>query len=152
MNSSISHLEGQPGFSGIPGILGIDHVGIAVANLDEAITFYQGNFGARVTHREKNEKQMVEEAMIQIGSSTLQLLASTDPKSAIATFLEKSGPGIQQLAYRVKDVKAASAAATALGMRVLYSEPEIGTAGSLINFIHPRDCGGVLIELVEERS
>ena len=133
----------------IPGIIGIDHVGIAVPNLEEAIAFYSKAFGARVTHREVNEAQKVEEAMVRVGDSTIQLLAATDSASAIARFLDQKGPGIQQLAYRVSDIAAAMSAVTALGMRLLYSTAQRGTAGSKINFIHPKDCGGVLVELVE---
>jgi methylmalonyl-CoA/ethylmalonyl-CoA epimerase len=143
VNQSSVHL------AGIPGLVAIDHVGIAVENLDSAIAFYITNFGAVLTHRETNSKQRVEEAMIQIGTSTLQLLAATDPESTIAKFIEKSGVGIQQLAYRVTDIAAAVKAARALGIRVLYEEEQIGTAGAKINFLHPRDCGGVLVELVE---
>ncbi len=143
MNQSSAHL------AGIPGLVGIDHVGIAVENLDSAIAFYTTHFGALLTHREINSKQRVEEAMIQIGSSTIQLLAATDPESTIAKFIAKSGVGIQQLAYRVTDIAAAVSAARALGIRVLYEEEQIGTAGAKVNFLHPKDCGGVLVELVE---
>ena len=136
----------------IPGIIGIDHVGIAVSNLDEAITFYHLTFGARVVHREKNEAQKVEEAMVKIGESTIQLLAPTDATSAIAKFLDQRGPGIQQLAYRVTDIEAATKAVSNLGMGLLYPTSQRGTANSRINFIHPKDCGGVLIELVEPAS
>jgi methylmalonyl-CoA/ethylmalonyl-CoA epimerase len=79
----------------------------------------------------------------------IQLLAATDSGSAIARFLDQKGPGIQQLAYRVSDIEAAMRAVTELGMRLLYSTAQRGTAGSKINFIHPKDCGGVLVELVE---
>lgn len=147
---TIRHVN-QPSahLAGIPGLVGIDHVGIAVENLDSAIAFYATHFGAVLTHREINNKQRVEEAMIQIGDSTIQLLAGTDPESTIAKFIAKSGVGIQQLAYRVTDIAAAVAAARALGIRVLYEVEQIGTAGAKINFLHPKDCGGVLVELVE---
>jgi methylmalonyl-CoA/ethylmalonyl-CoA epimerase len=133
----------------IPGIIGIDHVGIAVPDLEEAIDFYSKAFGAKVTHREVNAAQKVEEAMVRVGDSMIQLLAATDSGSAIARFLDQKGPGIQQLAYRVSDIEAAMRAVTELGMRLLYSTAQRGTAGSKINFIHPKDCGGVLVELVE---
>jgi methylmalonyl-CoA/ethylmalonyl-CoA epimerase len=133
----------------IPGIIGVDHVGIAVAALDPAITFYKEKFGGQLTHREINQEQGVEEAMIQLGTSMIQLLAPLNGQSPIARFLEKRGPGVQQVAYRVKSIEAAMAAAKKLGMELLYPEPRKGTLGSKINFIHPRDCGGVLLELVE---
>jgi methylmalonyl-CoA/ethylmalonyl-CoA epimerase len=136
----------------IPGIIGIDHVGIAVAALDPAIAFYQERFGGQLTHREINQEQGVEEAMIQLGASMVQLLAPLDNQSPIARFLEKRGPGVQQVAYRVESIEAAMAAAKELGMELLYSEPRNGTMGSKINFIHPRDGGGVLIELVEPKK
>ncbi len=136
----------------IPGIIGIDHVGVAVSNLEEAIAFYRLSFGATLVHREKNEAQKVEEAMVRIGDSTIQLLAPTDPTSAIARFLDQRGPGVQQLAYRVRDIEAAMSAVTKLGMRLLYTTAQRGTANSKINFIHPKDCGGVLVELVEPAS
>jgi len=87
--------------------------------------------------------------MVQVGSSMIQLLAPLDKNSPIARFLEKKGPGVQQVAYRVESVEAAMAAAKKLGMELLYPEPKNGTMGSKINFIHPRDGGGILIELVE---
>lgn len=132
-------------------IIGIDHVGIAVSDLDEAITFYGENFGFAVQNQEVNEEQGVREAMLAIGSSgvSLQLLAPLSPESAIAEFLDRSGPGLQQLAYRVTSIEAAMAAVRAQGMRLLYDEARRGTAGSRINFIHPKDAGGVLVEFVE---
>ena len=137
------------------GLLRIDHVGVAVADLDEAIAFYERVFGMRCVHRETNEEQGVREAMMSVGPSPeggcVQLLAPLSPSSTIATFLERSGPGVQQVAYTVADLDAASAALRARGMRLLYDEPRRGTAGSRVNFIHPRDAGGVLIELVEPK-
>ena len=81
--------------------------------------------------------------------SCIQLLAPLTPESTIATFLERSGPGVQQVAYRVEDVERSSATLRERGLRLLYDEPRRGTAGSRINFIHPKDAGGVLVELVE---
>ena len=131
-------------------LLRIDHVGIAVPDLDAAKTFYAETFGLRVVHEETNEEQGVREAMLAIGDGPrLQLLAPARPDSAIAKFLDRSGPGLQQLAYTVADVEAASAALRARGLRLLYDTPRRGTAGSRINFVHPKDAGGVLVELVE---
>jgi len=137
----------------LPGIIGVDHIGIAVPDLEVAIDFYREKFGFEVAHREVNEEQGVAEAMIQVGPPSqevkLQLLAPLTPESAIARFLDKSGPGIQQLAYRVADIEVACAAVRERGMRLLFDSPRRGTAGSHINFIHPKDAGGVLVELVQ---
>jgi methylmalonyl-CoA/ethylmalonyl-CoA epimerase len=129
----------------------IDHVGVAVPDLDEAIAFYAETFGLHVVHEEVNEEQGVREAMLAVGhgDSRIQLLAPLRPDSAIGKFLDRSGPGLQQLAYTVTDIEAASATLRERGMRLLYDEPKRGTAGSRINFIHPKDAGGVLVELVE---
>lgn len=132
----------------------IDHVGIAVPDLDVAIAFYTDTYGMTVAHEETNEEQGVREAMMTVGDpeaphAHIQLLAPLSPESSIGKFLDRSGPGIQQLAYRVKSVDEVSAALRAKGLRLLYDEPRRGTAGSRINFIHPKDAGGVLVELVE---
>ena len=134
------------------GILRMDHVGVAVADLDEAISFYTDVLGMRCTHVEVNEEQGVREAMMQVGEpggGTVQLLAPLRADSTIAKFLDKRGPGIQQVAYTVRDVQETSAALRAKGVRLLYDEPRRGTAGSLVNFVHPKDAGGVLVELVQ---
>ena len=131
----------------------VDHVGVAVPDLDAAIAFYTQTLGGRLTHRETNEAQGVEEAMIAFGpvpgSAQVQLLAPLTPESTIARFIERNGPGLQQLALRVDDVVQAAAQARTAGIRTLYDEPRRGTAGSSINFLHPKDAGGVLVELVQ---
>ena len=129
----------------------IDHVGVAVADLDEAIAFYRDAFGMEVQHQETNEEQGVREAMVAVGESgsCIQLLAPLTPESTIAKFLDRSGPGLQQLAYRVTDLDQVSAILRERGLRLLYDEPRRGTADSRINFVHPKDAGGVLVELVE---
>jgi methylmalonyl-CoA/ethylmalonyl-CoA epimerase len=129
----------------------IDHVGVAVADLDEAIAYYRDTFGMRVVHEEVNQEQGVREAMIAVGESgsCIQLLAPLTPESTIAKFLDRSGPGVQQVAYRVSDVEAVAGTLRARGVRLLYDKPKNGTAGSRVNFIHPKDAGGVLVELVE---
>lgn len=129
----------------------IDHVGVAVSDLDAAISFYRNTFGMTLAHREVNEEQGVEEAMLAVGDSgaCVQLLAPLTPQSTIAAFLDKRGPGIQQVAYRVTDIDTVSATLRERGMRLLYDQPRRGTADSRINFIHPKDAGGVLVEIVE---
>jgi methylmalonyl-CoA/ethylmalonyl-CoA epimerase len=134
------------------GFLRIDHVGVAVPDLDVALKFYAETFGMQCVHEETNEEQGVREAMLAVGDGAgprLQLLAPARPDSAIAKFLDRSGPGLQQLAYTVADVEATAAALRARGLRLLYDSPRRGTAGSRINFVHPKDAGGVLVELVE---
>ncbi len=135
-------------------IVAIDHVGIAVTDLDEAIAFYADNFGFSLVHQEENEEQGVREAMLTVADAEtcLQLLAPLSSDSAIARFLDRSGPGIQQLAYRVTSIDRAMQAARDQKMRLLYDQARRGTAGSRINFIHPKDAGGVLVELVEPAS
>lgn len=129
----------------------INHVGIAVADLDEAIEYYRTVFGMQLVHEETNEEQGVREAMVAVGDSgsSIQLLAPLNSDSTIAKFLDKNGPGMQQLAYTVDDIDVASATLRERGVRLLYPEPKRGTANSRINFIHPKDAGGVLVELVE---
>jgi methylmalonyl-CoA/ethylmalonyl-CoA epimerase len=129
----------------------IDHVGVAVPDLDEAIALYRDKFGMQVVHEETNEEQGVREAMVAVGDSgsCIQLLAPLNEQSTIAKFLDRSGPGLQQLAYRVKDVEQASQVLRDRGLRLLYDAPRRGTSDSRINFVHPKDAGGVLVELVE---
>jgi methylmalonyl-CoA/ethylmalonyl-CoA epimerase len=129
----------------------IDHVGIAVTDLDAAIAFYRETFGMETVHEETNEEQGVREAMVAVGDSgsCIQLLAPLEESSTIAKFLDRSGPGLQQVAYRVTDLEAVTAVLRERGLRLLYDVAKRGTAGSLVNFVHPHDAGGVLIELVE---
>jgi len=132
-------------------ILRIDHVGLAVPDLDEAKAFYAENFGIVSVHEETNEEQGVREAMLAVGdgSTRIQLLAPLDDESTIAKFIGRNGPGMQQLAYTVDDIEATSAELRAKGLRLLYEQPKRGTSNSRVNFIHPKDAGGVLVELVE---
>ncbi|OKJ92068.1 methylmalonyl-CoA epimerase [Amycolatopsis sp. CB00013] len=137
-----------------PFVTAIDHVGIAVPDLDAAIAFHAEHFGLEVAHEEINEEQGVREAMLRApgtaGTETaIQLLAPLRDDSAIGKFLAKSGPGLQQLAYRVSDVDAAAESLRAQGLRLLYAEAKRGTSNSRVNFVHPKDAGGVLVELVE---
>jgi methylmalonyl-CoA/ethylmalonyl-CoA epimerase len=129
----------------------IDHVGIAVGDLDAAIAFYERAYGMALLHEETNEEQGVREAMMAVGDSgsCIQLLAPLTPESTIAKFLDRSGPGMQQIAYRVTDIEAVCATLRERGLRLLYDAPKRGTSDSRANFIHPKDAGGVLVELVE---
>ncbi len=151
----VTHPDGpvagsQPG--GI-GLLRIDHVGLAVADLDQAIEFHERVFGMRCVHVEENAEQGVREAMLSVGTDPsggmVQLLAPLTPSSTIAKFLDRNGPGIQQVAYTVTDVEAAAAELRSRGVRMLFDAAKPGTSGSRVNFVHPKDAGGVLVELVE---
>lgn len=137
-------------------LLGVDHVGLAVADLDAAIDFHTGVLGLVLVHREENWDADVDEAMLAVAQdqqgTQIQLLAPLTPDSPIARFLDRSGPGLQQLAYRVADVADAARLLRERGLRLLYDAPRPGTRGSTINFVHPHDTGGVLIELVQPAS
>ena len=132
-------------------ILAIDHVGIAVADLDASIAFYEKAYGMTCVHTEVNEEQGVREAMLAVGDSGsfIQLLEPLNPDTTIGKFLDRSGPGIQQMAYRVDDLDEVSDHLRGEGLRLLYDAARTGTAGSRVNFIHPKSSGGILVELVE---
>jgi methylmalonyl-CoA/ethylmalonyl-CoA epimerase len=135
-------------------VTAIDHVGIAVPDLDAAIKWYHDHLGMIVLHEEINDDQGIREAMLSVrgapvGSTQVQLMAPLDESSTIAKFLDKRGPGLQQFAYRVSDLDALTERLREQGIRLIYDAPRRGTAHSRINFIHPKDAGGVLVELVE---
>jgi methylmalonyl-CoA/ethylmalonyl-CoA epimerase len=134
-------------------LIAIDHVGLAVPDLEAAIEFHTETLGLRLIHREENREQGVSEAMLGAGDPAsppvLQLLAAIDEQSPIARFIGRFGSGMHHLAFRVPDVEVASAEFRRRGLQLLYDAGKVGTRGSRINFIHPKDTGGVLIELVE---
>lgn len=135
-------------------MLGLDHVGIAVVDLETAVALHTQVLGLRVTHTETNAEQGVAEVMLAGGgegseTTQLQLVAPLGADSPVQRFLDRHGPGLHHVAYRVADVRAASGVLLRQGLRLLYDAPRAGTRGSLINFVHPKDTGGVLIELVE---
>ena len=150
---STDHVDARPMLASAL-VTGIDHVGIAVPDLDAAITWYHDHLGMIVVHEEINDEQGVREAMLAVrgapgGSVQVQLMAPLDDTCTIAKFIDKRGPGLQQLAYRVSDLDTLSERLRATGVRLLYDAPRRGTSNSRINFIHPKDAGGVLVELVE---
>jgi methylmalonyl-CoA/ethylmalonyl-CoA epimerase len=147
------HVDARPALASAL-VTAIDHVGVAVPDLDVAVKWYHDHLGMIVLHEEINVEQGVREAMLSVrgapkGSAQIQLMSPLDETSTIAKFIGKRGPGLQQLAYRTSDIDALSERLRAEGMRLLYDAPRKGTADSRINFIHPKDAGGVLIELVE---
>jgi methylmalonyl-CoA/ethylmalonyl-CoA epimerase len=147
------HVDARPALASAL-VTAVDHVGLAVPDLDVAIKWYHDHLGMIVLHEEINEDQGIREAMLSVrgapkGSAQIQLMSPLDETSTIAKFIDRRGPGIQQLAYRVSDIEALSERLRDEGIRLLYDTPRKGTANSRINFIHPKDAGGVLIELVE---
>jgi methylmalonyl-CoA/ethylmalonyl-CoA epimerase len=136
----------------------IDHVGVAVRDLESAIAFYQTTFGLTVVSRESNEEQGVHEAMLIVaagdptgipGGSYVQLLEPSRPDSPVGRFLERNGEGVHHIGYGVADVSAALASIGAAGVRLVDARPRHGSMGASIAFLHPRDVGGVLVELVQ---
>jgi methylmalonyl-CoA/ethylmalonyl-CoA epimerase len=148
---STTPLPGMPH----PGVFeGIDHVGIAVHDLYAAIDAYTSTYGMRVSHEEVNEEQGVHEAMLEIGPAgaagpPIQLVAPLSDDTPVARFLAKRGEGLHHVAYTVRDIASASAQLRQQGMELLYDTYRRGTGGSKVNFIHPKNAGGVLVELVE---
>lgn len=128
----------------------IDHVAIAVNDLEAAIEYYRKAFGAEVHHREIVERDGVEEALIKVADSYIQLTRPTRPDSPIAKFLEKKGEGLHHIGYRVDDCAAALAAVVAAGGRPIDEAPRPGSRGTTVAFVHPKGSFGTLIELVQE--
>ncbi len=127
----------------------IDHIGIAVANLDEALKLYTEVLGLTVHGTETVEEQKVKVAFLPIGDTEVELLESTDPEGPIAKFIEAKGQGIQHIAFRVSNIEEALAAMKAKGMRLIDEKPRYGAGGAKIAFLHPKSTNGVLIELCE---
>ena len=134
-------------------IIGVDHVGLAVKDLDQAILFWHEKFGAKLHSRELNLDQDLEEAMMLFqDGSKIQLLASANQESTIGKFISKHGEGMQQLALRVTNVEQATRLLAEAQISSVYPTQKMGSNGTWINFIHPKFTGGVLIELVEYPS
>jgi methylmalonyl-CoA/ethylmalonyl-CoA epimerase len=128
----------------------IDHVAIAVKDLEAAINYYKRAFGATVDHREIVERDGVEEALLKVAESYVQLLTPTRPDSPVAKALEKRGEGLHHIGYRVDDCQAALDAMLAAGATAIDSAPRPGSRGTTVAFIHPKGSFGTLIELVQE--
>ena len=130
----------------------IDHVGIAVEDLEAAVEHYRRTLGVEPVHRECVESQGVEEVLFAVGESYVQLLGALGPETPVGRFLEKRGPGVHHVGYRVERVADALERLRAEGVRLIDEEPRAGSRGTTIAFVHPKDMGGVLVELVEMRS
>jgi methylmalonyl-CoA/ethylmalonyl-CoA epimerase len=127
----------------------IDHVGVAVSDLDRAIALYQGPFGMPVVHRETVESQGVEAVLLEVGAGHVELLRPLGPETVVGQFIAKRGEGLHHVAYRVDDINATLASLKQLGIELIDAEPRTGIWGSRVAFLHPRSTGGVLTELVE---
>ena len=129
----------------------IDHVGIAVADLEASVDEYSRLLGVEPSHRERVDDQGVEEVLFAVGSSYIQLLGALGPETPVGTFLASRGPGLHHVAYRVDDIEGALAHLRAEGAQLIDEAPRAGSRNTLIAFVHPRAMGGVLVELVQER-
>jgi len=128
----------------------IDHIAIAVNDLEAAIAYYRDVFGAEVDHREIVESDGVEEALLKVAESYVQLLTPTRPDSPVAKYLEKKGEGLHHIGYRVADCAAALQAVKDMGGRTIDEAPRPGSRGTTVAFVHPKAAFGTLIELVQE--
>ena len=128
----------------------VDHVAIAVRDLDSAIDWYKQTFGATVAHREVVERDGVEEALLGVADSYVQLLTPTREDSPVAKFLDNKGEGLHHVGYRVDNCAEALRQAVAAGARAIDAEPRPGSRGTTVAFLHPKTAFGTLIELVEE--
>jgi methylmalonyl-CoA/ethylmalonyl-CoA epimerase len=128
----------------------IDHVGIAVADLESAVELYRRAFGMEPAHRERVESQGVEEVLFAVGPSYVQILGALGPDTPVGRFLERRGPGVHHVGYRVQDVERALSRLRAEGVALIDETPRPGSRNTTIAFVHPRSMGGVLVELVQE--
>jgi methylmalonyl-CoA/ethylmalonyl-CoA epimerase len=127
----------------------IDHIGVAVEDLDEAIALYSQKFEMREQHRETVEEQGVEAVLLEVGDGHVELLSPLSSETAVGRFLERSGPGLHHVAYATDDIESALEAVRSAGLRLIDEEPRTGIRNSRVAFLHPKSTGGVLTELVE---
>ncbi|NLY49468.1 MAG: methylmalonyl-CoA epimerase [Firmicutes bacterium] len=127
----------------------VDHIGIAVNNLQTALEFYEGILGIKCTGQERVEEQKVTTAFLPLGDTELELLESTDPTGPVARFIEKRGEGLHHIALQVDNIEAVLEKMKAAGVRLLDETPRGGAGGTKIAFLHPKASGGVLLELTE---
>jgi methylmalonyl-CoA/ethylmalonyl-CoA epimerase len=127
----------------------IDHIGVAVSDLDRAIALYEGTFGMPVVHRETVEEQGVEAVLLDVGDGHVELLSPLGPETVVGKFVERRGEGLHHVAYRVEDIDATLAALKDAGVELIDAQARIGIRRSRVAFLHPRSTGGVLTELVQ---
>lgn len=130
----------------------IDHIGVAVTDLEEAVALYRDRLGMREQHRETVEDQGVHAVLLEIGDSHVELLSPIGPDGAVARFLERNGPGLHHVAYRTDDIDTQLKRLVSAGLRVIDEEPRVGIRGSRVAFLHPKATDGVLTEIVEPRE
>ncbi len=128
----------------------LDHIGIAVANIDERVKFYENILGLSVEHTEVVESEKVKTAFLDVDGTHIELLESTDPDGPIGKYVTKRGEGIHHICYAVPDVKKALEECKKMGLRLINEEPKQGAKGKLVAFIHPKSTGGVLVELSQD--
>ncbi len=127
----------------------IDHIGVAVEDLDEAIALYGERLGMELEYRETVEEQGVEAVLLGVGESHVELLRPLGPDTAVGKFLAREGPGLHHVAYGTDDIESALESARGAGLRLIDEQPRVGMRGSRVAFLHPKSTGGVLTELVE---
>jgi len=130
----------------------VDHIGVAVSNLEEALKIYTDVLGLKLHGTEVVEEQKVRVAFMPVGDTEIELLESTDPEGPIARFIEKRGEGIQHIAFRVDDIEEALEQMRQRGVRLIDEKPRYGAGGARIAFLHPKSTGGVLVELCEREQ
>ena len=127
----------------------IDHIGVAVEDIDAAIALYRDSFEMELAHRETVESQGVEAVLLDVGDGHVELLAPLGPATPVGKYMAKNGPGLHHVAYAVDDIDATLEKLSAAGLRLIDSEPRVGIRDSRVAFLHPRSTGGVLTEIVE---
>jgi methylmalonyl-CoA/ethylmalonyl-CoA epimerase len=127
----------------------IDHIGVAVEDLDAALALYERDYEMTLVHRETVAEQGVEAVLLDVGENHVELLAATGPDTPVGKFLAKKGPGMHHVAYQVDDIEATLAALKEAGMRLIDETPRIGIRGSRVAFLHPATAGGLLTEIVQ---
>ena len=127
----------------------VDHIGVAVEDLDASLELYERDYGMKLVHRETVVEQGVEAVLLDVGENHVELLAATGPDTPVGKFLAKKGPGMHHVAYQVEDIEATLAALKAAGLRLIDETPRIGIRNSRVAFLHPATAGGLLTEIVQ---
>jgi methylmalonyl-CoA/ethylmalonyl-CoA epimerase len=127
----------------------VDHIGVAVEDIDASLQLYERDYGMTLVHRETVAEQGVEAALLDVGENHIELLAATGPDTPVGRFIAKKGPGMHHVAYQVDDIEATLAALKEAGMKLIDETPRIGIRNSRVAFLHPKTAGGLLTEIVE---